>query len=84
MACCGSSTASESGRPVGNRGYGGSSGSTPLVAYFRNSGTSGITAVGPVSGRLYRFPGSGQAVAVDSRDAVLISRIPHLQNIKFH
>jgi hypothetical protein len=84
MACCGDSTASRSGRPADNRSYGGSSGSTPLVAYFRNSGASGITAVGPVSGRLYRFPSSGQAVAVEARDAALISRVPHLQNIKLH
>jgi hypothetical protein len=84
MACCGSGTASGRAKPMGSPAYGSPSVSAPLVAYFRNSGTSAISAVGPVSGRLYRFPASGQAVAVDSRDAASIARIPRLQNVTRH
>lgn len=81
MACCGSGTAPGRAKAIGSPAYGSPTGSAALVAYFQNSGTSGITAVGPVSGRLYRFPASGQAVGVDSRDAASIARIPRLQNV---
>lgn len=54
----------------------------PLKAYFRCTGPSGITAVGAATGKPYRFPASGRIVPVDSRDALSLSRVPHLQAVR--
>jgi hypothetical protein len=52
------------------------------MAYFRCAGPSAITAVGAATGRIYRFPSSGLAVPVDSRDALSLSRVRRLQAVR--
>jgi hypothetical protein len=80
MSCCGKSS-SPGRRPNSFRttAFLQSSNTASLKAYFRCTGTSTITAIGPVSGKTYRFPSSGLIVPIDIRDAVSLSRIPHLQ-----
>ena len=50
---------------------------TPL--YFEYLGDTGLTAVGPITGRRYRFNGPGARVAVDSRDAPSMRAVPNLR-----
>lgn len=81
MACCGKGAGSAGGaRSHPNRG-GGSGSGTSAMTYFRNAGTAGITAMGPVSRRIYRFP-AGMAVAVDAQDAASLSRVPNLRAVR--
>jgi hypothetical protein len=57
----------------------------PLVtqnAYFSYLGSTGLTVVGPVSSRVYRFLPSGPPVVVDPRDAVSLTRVPNLRRIQ--
>lgn len=83
MSCCGkiSGTARRlnSGRTAGSV-----QGAlvSPLKAYFRCTGPSGIVAIGGASGKAYRFPASGLIVPVDSRDAISLLRVPHLQAVR--
>jgi hypothetical protein len=57
----------------------------PLVgvptASFRYTGPTSVVAVGPVSGRQYRFSRNGATVKIDARDKVAITRIPHLRQV---
>jgi len=46
---------------------------------FQYIGASGLTVQGPVTKRLYRFATHGSVVAVDSRDAPSLARVPHLR-----
>ena len=46
--------------------------------YFEYNGKSGLTAVGPITGRRYRFDATGAVVAVDGRDAPSLSAVPNL------
>jgi hypothetical protein len=83
MSCCGRSTTAGVAR--GSTGAGPSrlaASIAPLAAYFRCTGQSTVTIVGPVSGKMYRFPSSGQIVAVDARDAMSLSRVPHIQTVR--
>jgi hypothetical protein len=59
---------------------------TPSVAftalsavYFTYVGRSGLTILGPVSGRSYRFYRPGIAIAVDGRDAEYLNPVPYLR-----
>jgi hypothetical protein len=83
MSCCGRSTTAGAAR-VSTRGAPSrlAASVVPLAAYFRCTGQSTVTVVGPVSGKMYRFPSSGQIVAVDARDTMSLSRVPYLQNVR--
>lgn len=83
MSCCGKSS-STARRPNSFRAAAFVAGSTaaPLRAYFRCTGPSSITAIGAASGNTYRFPSSGRIVPVDIRDALSLSRVPHLQAVR--
>jgi len=82
MSCCGRSSSGARGRSS----FGGNAGllfnTSPQRAYFRSAGPASITAVGPVSGRIYRFPSSGGIVPVDIRDAPSLARVPHLKAVR--
>jgi hypothetical protein len=83
MGCCGkSSTIRTAGvsSPVG-ASLTSSTYITP-VAHFRCTGSSTVVVVGPVTGRMYRFPSSGATVQVDSRDALSFSRVRHLEAVR--
>ena len=53
----------------------------PLVQ-FEYGGATGLTAVGPVTGRRYRFERPRARVAVDSRDAAAMAAVPGLRQVK--
>jgi hypothetical protein len=46
---------------------------------FEYTGATALTAVGPVTGRRYRFEGRGARVAVDPRDRQALARVPGLR-----
>jgi hypothetical protein len=81
MGCCGS-----------NRGrvYGAAAAAAPVVparhyatvAVFRYDGTTGMTIVGPTTGRKYWFEGPGAEVAVDLRDRASIAQIPMVREVR--
>jgi hypothetical protein len=51
------------------------------AAYVRYYGKAPITAVGPITGRVYRFEGAGATHAVDPQDAASLSGIPKMRRI---
>ena len=82
MSCCGRTGSPARGRTSLGGSAGLASNTFPQTAYFRSAGSSSIAAVGPVSGRIYRFPSSGGIVPVDVRDAPSLGRVPHLQAVR--
>jgi hypothetical protein len=53
--------------------------SRPQVIAFEYVGRTVLTAIGPVSGRHYRFSHPGAIVDVDSRDAPSFATVPTLR-----
>jgi hypothetical protein len=52
-----------------------------LAVRFEYVGPTGLTAIGPITGRRYRFDRHGSRVLVDPRDAASIAALPHLRRI---
>jgi hypothetical protein len=50
--------------------------------YFEYVGSTGLTAVGPITGKRYRFSHSGAQIEVDSRDAPSFIAVPNLRPVK--
>ena len=48
---------------------------------FEYTGSTGMTVVGPVSGRRYRFDGPGARVVIDLRDRPGLARVPTLREV---
>ena len=46
---------------------------------FQYVGLRGMTVIGPVTRRVYRFAAPGAVVAVDGRDAPSLDRVPQLK-----
>ena len=46
---------------------------------FQYSGATAMVAIGPVSGKRYRFDGPGARVEVDPRDRRFLSNVPNLR-----
>jgi hypothetical protein len=44
-------------------------------------GTTGLTVLGPVTRKRYRFEGHGSRVSVDPRDVPSMAAVPHLRRI---
>jgi hypothetical protein len=84
MSCCGRSSGTTVRGPASFRsGHTGLlSNTSPQYAYFRCTGPSSITAAGPISHKIYRFPSSGGIVPVDIRDAASLARVPHLHAVR--
>ena len=78
MPCCGKNRVPDGWNQGGRGGRTPQPLVMPSAIYFRNSGPSSITVWAPNSGRMYRFPSSGLAVAVDANDVASISSVPHL------
>jgi hypothetical protein len=55
--------------------------SSPLAIRFEYVGATGLTAVGPVTGKRYRFDNYGSRVLVDPRDAPSMAAVPHLRRV---
>ncbi len=49
---------------------------------FEYVGQTGMTAVGPLTGKRYRFNFPGAVVPVDSRDGPSIAAVPNLRRAK--
>jgi esterase/lipase superfamily enzyme len=49
--------------------------------HFEYVGRTGLTVLGPVTGRYYRFEATGMVAAVDKRDAPSLSAVPHLRGL---
>jgi len=47
--------------------------------FFEYMGKTGMTVTGPVTGRRYRFEGSGARVEVDLRDRRSLAAVPQLR-----
>jgi hypothetical protein len=52
------------------------------AVHFKYLGATGLTVVGPVSGRSYQFFGAGATAAVDPRDAPSVAAVPHLVRVR--
>ena len=53
----------------------------PLAVRFEYVGTTGLTVVGPLTGRRYRFDHHGSRVSIDPRDAPSMAAVPHLRRV---
>lgn len=51
----------------------------PSVVAFQYTGTTTLTAVGPLSQRRYHFAGPGAVVEVDPRDRASLASVPNLR-----
>jgi len=51
-------------------------------AVFEYDGPTRITALGPVTRRLYRFDRPHARVEVDARDALAVGAVPHLRRLR--
>jgi hypothetical protein len=54
---------------------------TQVIA-FQYVGKSALTAIGPFSGRHYRFAHPGAIVPVDPRDAASLATVPNLHHVR--
>jgi len=54
----------------------------PSAVFFEYVGETGLTVLGPITGRHYRFSAPGARVAVDSRDAPSVMAVPHLRPVR--
>lgn len=52
-----------------------------FTLYFEYVGRTGLTVVGPATGRRYRFDAPGARVAVDPRDRPALAKIPNLREV---
>ncbi|MGI9486138.1 MAG: hypothetical protein ACR2RF_09740 [Geminicoccaceae bacterium] len=50
-------------------------------AYFQYQGDRGLTVIGSISGKRYRFGYTGAVMAVDPRDRRSLTAIQHLKQI---
>jgi hypothetical protein len=51
---------------------------------FEYIGKTALTAIGPVSGRHYRFSRPGAVLAVDPRDSASLAAVPNLRKKLSH
>jgi hypothetical protein len=54
----------------------------PVPILFEYLGATAVSAIGPVTRRLYRFDRPHARVAVDARDASSIAAVPNLQRVR--
>ena len=89
MACCGSQRAQYLTSNPSDHAVEAAQGISPsprvvtaAVVYFEYVGQTGMTVVGPITGRRYRFDATGSIVLVDSRDGPSIAAVPNLRRVK--
>lgn len=88
MACCGQNRSQRPTMgPLGRLPADSTPGATATppgarnLAQFEYLGKTALTAIGPVTGRRYRFQGRGARVAVDARDAAGMIAVPNLRPV---
>jgi hypothetical protein len=53
-----------------------------FTIYFQYVGSTGLTVVGPVSGKRYRFDAPGAVLDVDRRDRPSLATVPNLVEVQ--
>ncbi len=53
-----------------------------VPADFEYTGATGLTVVGPLTGRRYRFDKPGARATVDGRDAFAMAHVPVLRRVR--
>jgi hypothetical protein len=71
----------QANNPVKAAGFAESPGRQQSTA-FQYLGKTALTAVGPVSGRHYRFSQPGAIVEVDFRDRGALATVPNLRQVR--
>jgi hypothetical protein len=54
----------------------------PAGSFFEYTGPTVLTAIGGMTGRTYRFTGSGARLRVDARDRWSMLRVPALREVR--
>ena len=81
MSCCGSQRAALRQNAV-------SSGGSPAASFrtgpleFEYNGGGELRVVGPMTGRVYAFSGSGSRLVVDAADAPSLATVPALRPVR--
>ncbi len=52
------------------------------VAYFQYTGSTGMTVIGPRTGKRYRFDRNGSVAAVDLGDRLSLAAVPNLRQVR--
>jgi hypothetical protein len=85
MPCCGQKRQQLRGtnapRPVPGQPAGPGQPAQPATFYFEYVGRTGLTVIGPITGRRYRFDRTGARVTVDGRDAPSLAAVPQLEQV---
>ena len=83
MSCCGRHRETFRGTSRGTR-QPAPRASKPLPqspVHFEYVGATGLTVLGPVTGKHYRFDRSGSQVLIEPRDVASIAAVPHLRRV---
>lgn len=84
MGCCGQQRQQVHRQAPIDRVVGAPSKSAAITipdAYFQYLGDRGLTVIGPISGKQYRFGYPGAVMAVDPRDRRSLLAIDHLKQV---
>ncbi len=84
MGCCGQQRQQIQGQATIEREAGAPSRSASITlpdAYFQYQGDRGLTVIGPISGKRYRFSYPGAVMAVDPRDRRSLTAIHQLKQV---
>lgn len=81
MSCCGSSRQRYASFSAARPPASGAPAARRFTIVFEYVGSTGLTAVGPASGRQYRFAHRGARLVVDPRDRPALVRIPGLREV---
>ncbi len=52
------------------------------IAYFQYTGATGLTVIGPMTSKRYRFDAPGAIVAVELADRASIATVPQLRQVR--
>jgi hypothetical protein len=55
--------------------------SPQFAIHFEYVGATGLTVIGPVTGKRYRFEGYSSRVLIDPRDVASMTTVPHLRRV---
>ena len=86
MSCCGNRSKSTTppaplARAVGAGAVVKNVSAPHMTVHYEYIGDNRLVAVGPVTGRPYRFDAPGQVLPVDLRDAAALSTVPKLRRL---
>ena len=81
MSCCGSYRQQFASFAAARPPAPGAPANRRFTIVLEYVGATGLTAVGPASGRRYRFAGPGARLVIDPRDRPALIRIPGLREV---